>query len=133
MVAPKIRSANRPACAPRQCPITLIRTGEILNANLTADICHIEFGPLTVHSRCFEQSIPGPTLSIQAASASSLPATLRVNLQNQLDSSEFSAKIKQEMIDKVLPSSILVRFQAMVILMFLLSRHPVKGHGSRTE
>ena len=100
MVAPELRKASRAACSLQQCATTLKREGAILTANITIDVCHREYGPLSVWLRCFEQSIPGPTLSLEAGAAVTLPATLRLNLRNTLDSSEYSTTVADEMIAK---------------------------------
>ena len=62
LAGPAIRRASRPACAPRQCPITLLRDFDVLTTNLSVDVCKREYGPLTLHTRCFEQSIPGVSM-----------------------------------------------------------------------
>ena len=66
----------------------------------SCSICHRQYGPLSVHARCYERSIPAPTLSVEGGHASSLPTMLRINLRSVLASSEFDATLTMEMIDK---------------------------------
>ena len=67
---------------------------------MTVDICPLDFGPLSVYSRCFERSVPGPTLVLEPGHSVALPTTLRINLKSSLDSAEFSARVITEMLDK---------------------------------
>ena len=62
----------------------------------SCSICHRQYGPLSVHARCYERSIPAPTLSVEGGHASSLPTMLRINLRSVLASSEFDATLTME-------------------------------------